>query len=323
MILVFLLAFYAGCVNPINPNSSETPDNSPTPNSYLPQIIIDDVFYFLRVKPLYIEIPEHDYSGRITSAVGLSQRPTENGQANFDIEIGAPYAVYGNGIAVLWYDEWAFFVTEKDLLEGIVLLPPPFYDQTIDTATLFADYFVDMLNTERDLTGDEAAMDSWRCLFDFGQTPIYRSGLSALEYAENVFQFDVRGIKGETENNVTVLINLQGDEPFYFCSYTYYYPNARGAAMSYLELLADGDISRLAVWLGIDSGPEPLEEFIQQAEHGLSAYGSYDLHTAMIKDITFDNEARRFLCTVEDAQGNLFEISLSFGDGLIMPIRLN
>ncbi|MCL2496417.1 MAG: hypothetical protein FWF04_03255, partial [Clostridiales bacterium] len=83
------------------------------------------------------------------------------------------------------------------------------------------------------------------------------------------------------------------------------------------------DISRLAVWLGIDSGPEPLEEFIQQAERGLSAYGAYDLHTAMIKDITFDNEARRFLCTVEDAQGNLFEISLSFGDGLIMPIRLN
>ena len=42
-----------------------------------------------------------------------------------------------------------------------------------------------------------------------------------------------------------------------------------------------------------------------------------------VEGIRFDNEAQRFYCGFEDAQGMPFDVALSFGDGLIMPARLN
>jgi len=200
---------------------------------------------------------------------------------------------------------------------------PPFNDKSIDTATAFADYFVAMLNTGHDLIYDEGAMDSWRDLFDFEQMPVYRGGLSAVEYSENMFQFDIHGAKAEKENSATVVINLQNDEPFYYSEYTYHYPNARTAAEYYLGLLAEGDVRQLAIWLSVDGGPHPVEEFVILAEQGLSIYGAYDLQSATVTGIDYDNKARRFICKVEDAQGGSFEILLSYGDGLIMPARLD
>ena len=201
-----------------------------------------------------------------------------------------------------------------------VLLPPPYSDKSMDTATKFADYFVNMLNIEQDLTGNDCAMDSWRDLFDFVQNPIYRSGLSEVEYSENVYQFVVSGTKDEIVNTATVLINLQGDEPIYSCTYTRYYPYVLQTATKYVELLADGDVKQLAIWLSVDGGLAPSDDFIRQAERGLSSYDAFSLHDVTITGIRFDNEAQRFYCSFNDAQGVAFDIVLRFGDGLIMPV---
>ena len=201
--------------------------------------------------------------------------------------------------------------------------PPLFNDRSIETAITFADYFVLMLNEECDLTGDEGAINSWNDLFDFGQTPIYHSNISEVEHSENLYQFDVNGIKGQTVNSTRVLINLQGDEPFYFCAYTRYYPYVLQTASSYVSLMAEGDVNKLARWLSADGGPEPSNDFIRQAESGLSIYSTYDLHDVVITGIQFDNDAQRFFCNFKDAQGVQFEVALSFGDGLIGPARLD
>jgi len=200
--------------------------------------------------------------------------------------------------------------------------PPPNYDKSIDTAIALADYFVDVLNKERDLTGDNSAMESWYDLFDFGLTPVYHSGLSEVEYSENVYQFTVYGTKGETENSATVLINMQGDEPFYFCAYTRYYQYVLQTAWNYVELLSEGDVIKLARWLSVDGGPDPTQDFIQQAERGLSEYNSYDLQSVMITGISYDNDAQRFFCMFVDANGVAFRVTLSYGDGLIMPTKV-
>jgi len=42
-----------------------------------------------------------------------------NGEANFNVEVGAPYASYGDGYIVLWNDIWTLFVTENALIEGV------------------------------------------------------------------------------------------------------------------------------------------------------------------------------------------------------------
>ena len=159
-------------------------------------------------------------------------------------------------------------VFDENLTPTVQITPftpelPPFNDKSIDTATAFADYFVNMLNIEQDPTGDDGAINSWRDLFDFGVAPIYRSGLSVIEYMDNVYQFIVSGVKRDAVNSATVWINLQGDEPFFYCSYTRYYPFVLQTASTYVTLLAEGNLRDLAVWLGVDGGPEPQDDFLQ------------------------------------------------------------
>jgi len=100
--MLFLFISLAGCGD----------SNVEAPNTYLPQIMLNDTFYFLSgdEAPI-VEISENDYLGRITSTVPLSQRPTQNGQANFDAD-DAPYALFENGIVVLWNGEWSLFLSE-------------------------------------------------------------------------------------------------------------------------------------------------------------------------------------------------------------------
>jgi hypothetical protein len=85
-----------------------------SPNALVPSVMIEGTLYLLSQKenPV-IEIAESDYSGVIMSTIPLSEWPTENEQANIDVE-DAPYAEYGNGIVVLWNGEWTLFLTEQE-----------------------------------------------------------------------------------------------------------------------------------------------------------------------------------------------------------------
>jgi hypothetical protein len=111
-------------------DSAESPDvdtseSISSPNTYLPQVMIDDEIYYLYGDPYTsIEyIPESSYAGCIQSTVSLSQKPTVNGQANFNIDEGSPYARYGNGFIVLWGDVWTIFETLEDQINGIAPKP--------------------------------------------------------------------------------------------------------------------------------------------------------------------------------------------------------
>jgi Ethanolamine utilization protein EutJ (predicted chaperonin) len=73
----------------------------------------------------------------------------------------------------------------------------------------------------------------------------------------------------------------------------------------------------------VDGGPEPHSDLIEQAERGMVLYSGFDLGTAAVVSVKYDNDAQRFRCTAEDAQGGSFEIFLIYGDGLIMPERLD
>jgi len=87
-----------------------------SPNALVPSIMIEGTLYLMSQKEKPgIEIADSDYLGVIKSTVPLSEWPTENGQANIDVE-GAPYAEYETGIVVLWNGEWTLFLTEQEYL---------------------------------------------------------------------------------------------------------------------------------------------------------------------------------------------------------------
>ncbi len=109
IVIICLLLVNMGC------SGIDEPD---APNTVLPQVMLNDTIYYLDggEKP-GITIAESDYMGEIASTVPLTQVPTENGQANFNVEAGAPYAEYENGIVVLWNGEWTLFVVEAEFLK--------------------------------------------------------------------------------------------------------------------------------------------------------------------------------------------------------------
>ena len=117
LILLFsLLIMFTSVACSDSQVSNEPEPTHDSPNTYLPQIMLDDTLYYLSGEsPLAIDFDENDNLGSIASIVPLSEVPTENMQANFGDE-GAPYIEYGKGIAVLWHGEWSLFVTEDVLL---------------------------------------------------------------------------------------------------------------------------------------------------------------------------------------------------------------
>ena len=136
LILLVLVTLAAGCGNSNNSMGNETRDanssqnigGSPSaepPNTYLPQVMIDDVVYYLCggqhvSKSDGMQFFANMPMGEITSIVPLTQKATVNGQANFNTEVGAVYAKYDNWIAVMWNGAWELFVTEEDLLDGFM-----------------------------------------------------------------------------------------------------------------------------------------------------------------------------------------------------------
>jgi hypothetical protein len=84
------------------------------------------IYYFDGNIPMSEELELDENHPTIKSTVPLSQVPQENGQANFNVDIGAPYGIHKGGIAVFWNNAWHYFVT-TDMLVGELGLdePPP------------------------------------------------------------------------------------------------------------------------------------------------------------------------------------------------------
>lgn len=69
--------------------------------------------------------------GEVISAAGASEKPTENGQCNFDSGVGARYATYNDGIAVFLDNKWYFLEKETNIAEKLN------HDQAV-TSALFS-----------------------------------------------------------------------------------------------------------------------------------------------------------------------------------------
>lgn len=78
------------------------------PGDRRPMILVEDTLYLDANKVMSVEIDPSAIIGEITSSVDQSEQPTENGQSNFGY-VGASYAYFEDGLAVLLNNEWCFF----------------------------------------------------------------------------------------------------------------------------------------------------------------------------------------------------------------------
>ena len=74
---------------------------------YPASIMVEDVLYYSTGTEMPAEIDPSAILGETTSYT--DKMPTENGQVNFDRDLGAPYARVEDGIAVLIGNEWVLF----------------------------------------------------------------------------------------------------------------------------------------------------------------------------------------------------------------------
>lgn len=100
MLIVCLILSFTGCTN------SEAKQGD-----YRPMILVEDTLYLDTGKVMSVEIDPSAIVGEITSFVDQSEKPTENGQSNFG-GVGASYAYFEDGLAVLLNKEWCFFEKE-------------------------------------------------------------------------------------------------------------------------------------------------------------------------------------------------------------------
>jgi beta-lactamase regulating signal transducer with metallopeptidase domain len=76
-----------------------------------PMLMVGGILYFDTGRQLPAEVDESAVLGTVASSVSQSEAPSRDGQSNFG-KIGAKYAYFENGVAVLIDGEWVFF--EKD-----------------------------------------------------------------------------------------------------------------------------------------------------------------------------------------------------------------
>ena len=71
---------------------------------YPAAIMVDDVVYLLPDQPSPAEVAEEAITGYTSSYTDTF--PEQNGETNFNRELGMPYAVTADGLAVQYNDEW-------------------------------------------------------------------------------------------------------------------------------------------------------------------------------------------------------------------------
>lgn len=72
-------------------------------------IMVHGVLYVDTERQIPVEIAPSAVLGTVTSTVDSSETPTKNSQANFDCP-GTEYAYYEDGLAVLYNNEWIYFM---------------------------------------------------------------------------------------------------------------------------------------------------------------------------------------------------------------------
>lgn len=98
-----------------------TPNPPPVPDILIPQIMVDGIIYYYDGNgQMNTEFELMESTPRIQSWILETLAPQENGQVNFDVELGAPYVRYNGGIAVLWNNEWRFFVTLDTFTSNVI-----------------------------------------------------------------------------------------------------------------------------------------------------------------------------------------------------------
>lgn len=80
--------------------------NDEAPKKPTDAIMVDDIVYYSTGQEMPVEFDESSIRKIISYTEGV---PTQNGQANFDPELGNQYAKYGEDIAVLLNHEWVHF----------------------------------------------------------------------------------------------------------------------------------------------------------------------------------------------------------------------
>jgi hypothetical protein len=176
---LLLLAANAGCTGSRDSNGAGISEDSPTQSvdypragsaayTNLPQIMFDDTIYCLSNEKLIdTVIPERDYVGSITPIMPWTHRPIKNGEANFDIEEGAPFARYEKGIVVLWTGEWTVFVAEKELLDRTEALEQKAYH-----ASSTGDGFEVKLFSDKEVYKSTDAIQIWATLEYIGDEDV-------------------------------------------------------------------------------------------------------------------------------------------------------
>ncbi|MDR0325069.1 MAG: hypothetical protein LBI19_03115 [Oscillospiraceae bacterium] len=137
--------------------------------------------------------------------------------------------------------------------------------------------------------------------------------------------FYVCMISGYTQYNYgrSVDVVFRGDDSLeWSCAMVGYYEQSDFMLDTYLRLLQDGDAEMLANWFGLD-GP-PSEAMIASAKDTLAYYQSWcDLSKLTVREndgLLYDVYIRGFIYTIEDANGNTFQVETRIGDGFCFPV---
>ncbi|MEG1883722.1 MAG: M56 family metallopeptidase [Clostridia bacterium] len=165
-------------------------------NDMRPMIMVDGVLYLDTGKEVAKNVDNSAIIGEITSAAFVSEKPTENGQCNFNSGVGAKYAAYEDGMAVFLNNKWFFFGKEATLSSDFPI--PEFGTKISETVNPEKGYEALSL---RDVTREQAESyikelrdSGWTAVDDFSQETtvggLYEKGGKAVsvQFAGDLFE---------------------------------------------------------------------------------------------------------------------------------------
>jgi hypothetical protein len=195
-------------------------------------------------------------------------------------------------------------------------------DKSLADAEILMQQYIDALNNGADLAkeGDIAAIQA---LFS-PESRAIGENLRVKEYSQDCYEFTVQEVTpgGGYAHWLTVIINMQEDEPFFYNTYSRYYryvePYVRELMRLVWEAGKNGDTGELAGFLAGGEG-FVREENMTQAGQIVAYYEEFVVSEGRIKaaEVVYDPDLQLFIGRVYDGLGNVWQIPVSYGDGLI------